>query len=218
MSRVPAVVALVVSLAGHAFVAYTLAEHKAQPPKQEEPPVKVALIQEPPPPPPPPPPPEPRPETPPPPKPKPKPPVTPPENPIQVPPQPESDDVPFVMGQTDMTPSTDPGPVAVQEGPVFVKARYVSDGSNKNPKYPPEALRNGDEGEVKLRLRISATGEVLDVEIVKNARNRDLGRSAVAAVKRWRFQPATENGAGVESVLDFVVVFRLSGETSLDFG
>ena len=219
MSRAPAVTAMLLSFAAHAYVAYALLGHSARPEKPEEPPVKVALIQEePPPPPPPPPPPEPRPETPPPPKPKPKPPVTPPENPIQVPPQPESEDVEFVMGQTDLTPSPDPGPVAVSEGPVFVKARYLSDGSNRQPKYPPSALRDGDEGEVKLRLHISPSGEVLDIEVLKHPRNRELSRAAVQAVKRWKFQPATEDGVAIASVLDFVVVFRLTGETSLDFG
>jgi periplasmic protein TonB len=61
--------------------------------------------------------------------------------------------------------------------------------STPAPKYPPEALRAGQSGEVLVEFTVSTDGSVDNVRVVRGNPPRVFDREAVAAVKRWRFQP-----------------------------
>ena len=78
------------------------------------------------------------------------------------------------------------------------------------PRYPPSALRSGIEGTVILVISIDAQGNVLDVEVERSSRNRDLDRAAVQAARKWRFNAATENGVAVASRVRVPVDFNLN--------
>ncbi|KGO98601.1 energy transducer TonB, partial [Novilysobacter defluvii] len=78
------------------------------------------------------------------------------------------------------------------------------------PRYPPSALRAGIEGTVILVISIDAQGNVLDVEVERSSRNRDLDRAAVQAARKWRFNPATENGVAVASRVRVPVDFNMN--------
>ena len=64
------------------------------------------------------------------------------------------------------------------------------------PDYPPAAARAGVTGQVVLLVDIDAQGNVINVRVEKSSRNRDLDRAAQEAPrkKKWRFNPAKENG------------------------
>jgi len=61
--------------------------------------------------------------------------------------------------------------------------------STPSPKYPPEALRAGQSGEVLVEFTVGTDGSVSSARVVRGNPPRVFDREAVAAVKRWRFQP-----------------------------
>jgi periplasmic protein TonB len=61
--------------------------------------------------------------------------------------------------------------------------------STPSPKYPPEALRAGTSGEVLVEFTVDTDGSVSAARVVRGNPPRTFDREAVAAVKRWRFQP-----------------------------
>jgi protein TonB len=75
--------------------------------------------------------------------------------------------------------------------------------------YPPNALRAGIEGAVKLRLVIDAEGNVREARVVSDP-GYGLGPAAARAAKRWfRFRPARKDGAPVAVEIPFTVRFVL---------
>lgn len=81
---------------------------------------------------------------------------------------------------------------------------------NAPPDYPPESRRRGEEGVVRLALRIDAEGRVQAVEVTGASGHPALDRAAVAAARRWRFRPATQGGLPVPATLSTAVHFRLT--------
>jgi protein TonB len=59
--------------------------------------------------------------------------------------------------------------------------------------YTDQARADGVEGKLKLRVTISATGEVTSVEVLASVQP-SLDAAAVASVKQWRFKPAMRCG------------------------
>ena len=61
--------------------------------------------------------------------------------------------------------------------------------STPPPKYPTEALRSQQSGEVVVEFTVGVDGSVTEARVVRSNPPRVFDREAVAAVKRWRFQP-----------------------------
>jgi periplasmic protein TonB len=61
--------------------------------------------------------------------------------------------------------------------------------STPPPKYPAEALRAGTSGEVLVEFTVATDGSVSSARVVRGNPPRVFDREAVAAVKRWRYQP-----------------------------
>lgn len=78
------------------------------------------------------------------------------------------------------------------------------------PGYPAAAVRVGAEGDVELRLRVSLTGDVVEVEVLRGLK-WGLTEEAVKAVKQWKYRPATRNGEPVETTITVSVHFGLAG-------
>lgn len=91
--------------------------------------------------------------------------------------------------------------VAAVDGPV---PRLLSAPA---PEYPRSALRAGASGNVVLRIEVRPDGRVGEVGVVESSRHRELDRAAVRAVRRWRFQPALEDGRPVAGVVQQVISF-----------
>jgi protein TonB len=77
------------------------------------------------------------------------------------------------------------------------------------PTYPPSARRQGIEGHVTIRLHIGIDGEVSDIEIMDVQGHDSFRRAVVAAVRRWRFTPALENGVPVTAWGERTIIFDL---------
>ncbi|MGY0798666.1 energy transducer TonB [Lysobacter sp. A286] len=75
------------------------------------------------------------------------------------------------------------------------------------PTYPPELACADVGGEVGLIMQITADGRISDVRVENGSGHAALDEAAVAAVKAWRFEPATSRGEPVESDLRVPVTF-----------
>lgn len=76
------------------------------------------------------------------------------------------------------------------------------------PRYPVTAARDGVSGWVRLGFNIDETGAVTDVVVLSAEPARTFDREAIAALKRWKYQPKRVNGAaikqtGMQVQLDF---------------
>jgi protein TonB len=61
--------------------------------------------------------------------------------------------------------------------------------STPAPKYPPDAYRSGTSGEVQVEFTVGPDGAVSNARVVRANPPRVFDREAIAAVRRWRFQP-----------------------------
>jgi protein TonB len=77
------------------------------------------------------------------------------------------------------------------------------------PTYPAEALRNQEQGTVRLRIALDAGGAVTDVQIAQSSGARALDRAAMDAARNWKFKPATQNGQPAAGAIEVPVEFRL---------
>ena len=83
-----------------------------------------------------------------------------------------------------------PAPAAARPSAASNELRAIS---TPNPRFPPAAQRAGGTGSVQVEFTVSTDGSVSSARVVSSDTprqfQRDFEREAVAAVKRWRFQP-----------------------------
>lgn len=76
--------------------------------------------------------------------------------------------------------------------------------------YPPQAVRDGFEGDVVLRLLIDSDGSIAKVDVLSDP-GEGLGSAAARMVRaEYRFSPATVNGVPVATTVPFTVHFTLN--------
>jgi len=76
-----------------------------------------------------------------------------------------------------------------------------------SPVYPPSALRMHVEGSVQLMATIGRSGSITAVKIVSG--EPALSKSAIDAVKQWKYKPYYLNGDPVEIQTQITVNFKL---------
>src|SRR5690606_4544839 len=126
------------------------------------------------------------------------------------PPPPEEPPVVFDEPSPMDTPAPPPAPPAPPAPTPNIGASVDPSSRSMNPpKYPPAALRAGITGQVVLVIDVDASGNVLDVTVERSSRNRDLDRAAIAAARRWRFNPEIRDGVAVAGRVRVPVDFVL---------
>jgi TonB family protein len=75
--------------------------------------------------------------------------------------------------------------------------------------YPQDAARKGIEGSVDVSFTVTSQGKVTDVLVLDAEPSEIFNRSAVAAVRRWKYDPKTINGVPVESHQQLRLQFKL---------
>ena len=75
--------------------------------------------------------------------------------------------------------------------------------------YPQDAARKGIEGSVDVSFTVTSQGKVTDVLVLDAVPSEIFNRSAVAAVRRWKYDPKTINGVPVESHQQLRLQFKL---------
>jgi periplasmic protein TonB len=78
---------------------------------------------------------------------------------------------------------------AAQAQPATATASDLRAISTPSPKYPLEAQRAGLSGEVLVEFTVATDGSVSSARVVRGNPPRTFDREALAAVKRWRYQP-----------------------------
>lgn len=89
---------------------------------------------------------------------------------------------------------------------LFAQPRYAE---NPKPLYPQEARKKGYEGEVLLRVEVLSNGRVGEIEVRRSSGHEVLDRSAIVAVKQWRFVPAKKGETPVPARVNIPVTFQL---------
>ena len=80
------------------------------------------------------------------------------------------------------------------------------------PRYPRKAQRDGVEAAVSLRLVVDEKGNVANVIVVDTKAlrfKRQFEKSAIKAVKQWKFRPAVVNDKPVTCYTKVIVKFRI---------
>jgi len=84
-----------------------------------------------------------------------------------------------------------PEPELPQVTPPRIDASQLD---NPAPVYPPAARRLREQGEVLLSVYILPDGSVGEIRLKRSSGHARLDRSALEAVKRWRYVPASRGG------------------------
>ncbi len=83
------------------------------------------------------------------------------------------------------------------------RARYQA------PEFPQKALSQRVSGSVTVEYIVDTNGETRDVRVVEATPPGVFDRAAVAAVKRWKYEPVLANGAPVEIPVRTSIRFEL---------
>lgn len=82
--------------------------------------------------------------------------------------------------------------------------------SRPKPDYPRKALRNKEEGWVKVSFTITEKGTVSNPKVVSAKPRRVFDRSALQAIRKWRFKPKTVGGRPVRTNATQLIEFNLA--------
>lgn len=77
------------------------------------------------------------------------------------------------------------------------------------PVYPDKARKRGQEGSVVVEFTIGTDGACSEIRVAESSGYRLLDEAAVAAVGKWRFQPAKSGGRTISSIRRVRFTFRL---------
>jgi len=89
---------------------------------------------------------------------------------------------------------------------LFVQPKYAE---NPKPLYPQEARNKGLEGEVILRVEVFPNGRVGQIDLKQSSGYQLLDRSALTAVRGWRFIPAKKGEKAIPLWVNIPIKFQL---------
>ena len=96
---------------------------------------------------------------------------------------------------------------SLSEGEVIlIHPKYAE---NPKPLYPREARNKGFQGEVVLKVEVLSNGLVGQVEVKKSSGHEILDRSALSAVKHWKFFPAKRGESAISFWVNIPIKFQL---------
>jgi len=90
--------------------------------------------------------------------------------------------------------------------------RQLAGIGNPSPEYPYASRIRQEQGRVTLRVLVSPAGGVADVAVERTSGHAALDRAAEQAVRRWRFEPAMQDGRPVPASAAISITFRLDGD------
>jgi len=88
--------------------------------------------------------------------------------------------------------------------------------STPNPGYPDSLTDTGLSGRAEVDITIKTDGSVADAELGM-ADQRAFGKAAMAAVKEWKFQPATRDGTPIEIRVTIPFIFPAPVDQQVNF-
>ncbi len=85
----------------------------------------------------------------------------------------------------------------------------ISDLHNPSPEYPEMGVFLGYQGDVIIRIRVSAKGDSVGVEILRSSGHKVLDDSAVNALRKWRFRPTKHDNTPMNDSVIITVSYVL---------
>jgi protein TonB len=85
----------------------------------------------------------------------------------------------------------------------------ISDMHNPSPEYPEMAVFLDYQGTVIVRIKVSAKGLSEGVQVLRSSGFDLLDKSAVNALKKWRFTPSKNGNSPVASSVAISVIFAI---------
>ena len=79
----------------------------------------------------------------------------------------------------------------------------ISDLHNPSPECPEMGVFLGYQGDVIIRIRVSAKGDSAGVEILRSSGHKVLDDSAINALRKWRFTPTKHDNTPMN---DYVII------------
>ena len=71
------------------------------------------------------------------------------------------------------------------------------------PKFPNKSLKDRESGAIKLGYEIDTTGKVHNIKIIESDVNRELQRSAINALAKWRYESVISQHREHEIIFEF---------------
>ncbi len=109
--------------------------------------------------------------------------------------------------EADVSEKSNSSPLAVASTVVNASPLYAH---NPIPEYPTVAKRRHWEGIVTLSVEVTARGTVASIQLLESSGYDILDKTAVQAVKTWRFLAGTVNGKPISSKVTVPVHFTLT--------
>lgn len=81
----------------------------------------------------------------------------------------------------------------------------------KQPDYPRTLLERGIEGWVNVNFMIDPLGKAYEIVVTDSTGQARFEKSAIRAVKRWEFEPASLDGKAVDAGKNYKLIFELEG-------
>ncbi len=110
------------------------------------------------------------------------------------------------VGSSETAPVAMKGPSITEKEMLLTQPRYAE---NPKPLYPREAKKKGYEGEVLLRVEVLPDGGVGEIEVRRSSGHPILDRSAISAVRQWKFIPAKKGETPVTVWVNIPIAFQL---------
>lgn len=91
-------------------------------------------------------------------------------------------------------------------------SRGVSEGEAgcQKPEYPREALMNEEEGTVRIRVLVDASGKVIDSKVKKSSGSKSLDKAAIKAYSLCTFKAAMKDGVPQQEWYEIEYPFTIS--------
>lgn len=120
------------------------------------------------------------------------------------PPTPQADALPTPTQPAPAAPPVSPPVPAAPAAPVTIQSRAAHTVSQPMPVIPDELRDEAMHERATARFHIAADGSVT-VELVQPTQNPRLNRLLLEALRRWKFDPALQDGKPVPSTQDIVI-------------
>ena len=100
-------------------------------------------------------------------------------------------------------------PVEAAPEPIVPPSADAQELNNPAPAYPAISKKLKEEGTVILKILVTKDGRVAEVEIQTSSGFKRLDDAAVRAIKRWKFNPATQAGNAIDYWYEIPFEFSL---------
>jgi protein TonB len=89
-------------------------------------------------------------------------------------------------------------------------AKDLKTANRVDPTYPPSSRRAGEQGTVRLKVLVDTNGRPSNVEVSQSSGFARLDEAAVQAVRKWRFEAATDGSKKIQAYTQVAVTFQLT--------